>query len=188
MLRYLKGTQHYKHRIQPVMQHGDKRVPVDIDIYTDANWGSCQTTRKSTTGFAIHYLGTRIHFASRTQAVVALSSAESELYAIGAACTEGLYIRNFVQEAFDIKTNLKIHTDSSAAKSITMREGTSKKAKHIELKHLFVQQLAKHGLISMHKIRSEHNPADILTKGVNTETLHKHLYKVGLPDRPTSRM
>ena len=119
--------------------------------------------KQRATGFAIHYLGTCIHFASRTQAVVALSSAESELYAVCTACTEGLYTQ-LCTGSIRHRNKPENHTDSSAAKSITMREGTSKKAKHIELKHLFVQQLVKHGLISTHKIRSEHNPADILTK------------------------
>ena len=76
--------------------------------------------------------------------------------------------------------NIRIHTDSSAAKSIAMREGTSKKAKHIKLRHLFIPQLVKSKIITMHKVRSEDNPADILTKFVSSDTLNKHLYTVGL--------
>jgi predicted ATPase len=44
-------------------------------------------------------LGATIHFGSRTQAVVALSSAESELYAIGTAAQEVLHAMNFIKEA-----------------------------------------------------------------------------------------
>ena len=51
---------------------------------------------------------------------MALSSAESELYAIGTAAQESLYISNFIKEAFEVRTNVRIHRDSSAAKSIAM--------------------------------------------------------------------
>ena len=43
----------------------------------------CRTTRKSTTGFITKLLGATVHSGSRAQSVVALSSAESELYASG---------------------------------------------------------------------------------------------------------
>ena len=68
------------------------------DVYVDADWAGCTITRKSTTGFAIKYLGPTIHFGSRTQAIVALSSAESELYSIGTGAQEALHIRNFLTE------------------------------------------------------------------------------------------
>ena len=98
-----------------------------------------------------------------------------ELYAIGTAAQESLYISNFIKEAFEVRTNIRIHTDSSAAKSIAMREGTSKKAKHIKLRHLFIQQLVKSKSITMRKVRSEENPADILTKFVSCDTLRTQL-------------
>ena len=81
--------------------------------------------------------GTAVHFGSRTQAVVALSAAESEseLRAIGTGATEALHLRDFLQEALSNKTVVtRIHTDSTAGKSFATRVG-SKKAKHIELKH-----------------------------------------------------
>ena len=176
MIRYLKGTSYMRHNLRPKIQTQDKRIPLNIDTYTDANWASCETTRKSTTGFVLYFFGAAVHYGSRTQATKALSSAQSELYAIAAA-QESLYIGNFIKEAFEVRINIKIHTDSSA---ISMREGTSKKAKHIELRHLFIQQLVISKTISMHKVRSEDNPSDLLAKFVSCDTLNKHLYNVGL--------
>ena len=180
MIRYLKGTRYMRHNLRPKIQTQDKRIPLNIDTYTDANWASCETTRKSTTGFVLYFFGATVHYGSRTQATIALSSAESELYAIGTAAQESLYIGNFIKEAFEVRINIRIHTNNSAAKSISTREGTSKKAKHIELRHLFIQQLVKSKIISMHKVRSEDNPSDLLTKFVSCDTLNKHLYNVGL--------
>ena len=169
-----------RHNLRPKIQTRDKRIPRNIDTYTDANWASCETTRKSTTGFALYFFGAAVHYGSRTQATIALSSAESELYAIGTSAQESLYISNFIRGAFEVRTNIRIHTDSSAAKSRTMRECTAKKAKHVELRQLFIQQLVKSKIITMHKVKSEDNPADILTKFVGHDTLNKHTYAVGL--------
>jgi len=77
-----------------------------------------------------------VHFGSGTQAVVALSSAESEFYAIGTGATEALHLKNFLGEI--LTNNLKIHTDSSSGKSMATRIGVSKRAKHIELKYVFI--------------------------------------------------
>ena len=56
---------------------------------------------ESTTGFVIELLGTCIHFGSRTQGVVALSSAEPAFYAIGTGAQEALYIRGFIMKALN---------------------------------------------------------------------------------------
>ena len=124
-------------------------------------------------------MGSVVQFGSRTQAVVALSSAESELYAIGTGAQEGLHIANFIKEAIT-KVNIRIHTDSTSGKSIATRIGSSKKAKHIDLKHLFIQQLVQKGILSIHKISTHDNPADILTKYVPADVLNKHLYMAGI--------
>ena len=120
MTRYLKGTGYSRHNLRPRIQILDKRIPLNIDTYTDANWASCETTRKSATGFTLYFFAAAVHYGSKTQATIALSSAESELYAIGTAAQESLYISNFVKEAFEIRTNIRIHTDSSSAKSIAI--------------------------------------------------------------------
>ena len=138
----------------------------------DAEWAGCPSTRKSTTGFVIHILGTPVSFGSRTQATIALSSAESELYAICTGTSEGLHLKMFLQESgLASKVNIRIHTDSTAGKSIATRQGTSKKAKHIDIRFLYTQQLTKYGIISIHKINTARNTADILTKYISRETL-----------------
>ena len=117
---------------------------------------------------------------SQYKTVVALSSAESELYAIRTGAQEGLHIANFIKEATTTKVNIRIHTDSTSGKSIATRIGSSKKAKHIDLKYLFIQQLVQNGILSIHKISTHDNPADILTKYVPAEVLNKHLYMAGI--------
>ena len=180
LLRYIKGTKDYKQIIRPTVKLPAKAIP-DINVYVDSDWAGCPTTRKSTTGFIISLLGTTINYGSRTQATIALSSAEAELYAINTGATEALHIRSLLMELLNInKVNIKIHTDSSSGKSMATRIGSSRKAKHIELKHLFIQQLISHDYVRIIKIHTNDNPADILTKYVSTETLQRHLQQAGI--------
>ena len=180
LLRYLRGTQHYKQTVHPTITP-EGISTFDLNVYADADWAGCPTTRKSTSGFTMTLLGATIHFGSRTQAVVALSSAESELYAIGTAAQEVLHAMNFIKEAMTgARVNVKIHTDSTSGKSIATRIGSSKKAKHIDLKYLFIQQLVHNGILTIHKVGTHDNPADIFTKYVTADILHKHLHNVGL--------
>ena len=183
VLRYIKGTQHYKYYVRPTITATE--IVRDVGFYVDSDWVGCSTTRKSTSGFVIKYMEATVHFGSRAQSTIALSSAEAELYAINTGATEALRICSFLTEALNKKkVNIKIYTDSSSGKSIATRIGSSKKAKHIELKHLFVQQLVLNDIVRIVKVNMVANPADILTKYVATETLLRHLNEVGINTQP----
>ena len=60
------------------------------------------------------------------------------------------------------------------------RQGVSKRAKHIELKFMFIQQLVQDGIISIHKVPTKDNLANILTKYTTREVLQWILYGVGI--------
>ena len=75
-----------------------------------------------------------ITHASRTQATVALSSGEAELYAIGSGIIESIFVKNSSQEACVCRqAHLIIKTDPTAGKSLAMGFGTSQKTRHIDL-------------------------------------------------------
>ena len=60
------------------------------------------------------------------------------------------------------------------------RIGASKKAKHIELKHLFIQQLVAHDIVRIVKGNTTNNPADVFNKYVARQTLLRHISDVGI--------
>ena len=101
MIRYLQGTRCVRLNLRPKIQTQGKLIPLNIDTYTDANWASRETTRKSTTGFVIFFFGAAVRYGSKTQATIAPSSAESELCAIGTAAQESLYFSNFINQHQD---------------------------------------------------------------------------------------
>ena len=185
LVRYPAGTKDYKFSIRPTIKLYDKTPQQpDLNIYVDSDWAGCHQTRRSTTGSVTELLGTCIHLGSETQGVVALSSAEAEFYAISTGAQEALYVRNFIMEALHTKrVNVRIHTDSSAGKSMATRQGVSKRARNIVLKFIFIQDLTHGGVVSLHKIPTKDNPADILTKYVTAEVLRWLIYSTGINTR-----
>ena len=64
-----------------------------------------------------------------------------------------------------------VHTDSSAAKDMTVKRTT--RDKRLDLKDHFTKDLVSDGTIAAHKVPTADNPADLLTKAVTAETLER---------------
>lgn len=91
LLKYLSGTKHFSQRLQPTLQLSPQHKAIDINIYVDSDWAGCPESRRSTSGVSLFVLGANILSHSRTQATVALSSGEAELYAIGSGTADALF-------------------------------------------------------------------------------------------------
>ena len=180
LLRYLAGTKQSVLRLRPSQMPADWRTTIDVVGFVDNDWAGCSKTRKSTSGSTIQVLGCDIVHTSRTQGTVALSSGEAELYAIGQGISEALCVRSLILEAVARRVHVIVHTDSTAGKSVASRFGTGKRTKHVELRFLYMQNLISSGLLRLCKIHTKDNPADLLTKYVSTEVLHKLINKIGL--------
>ena len=110
---------------------------------------------------------------STTQATVALSSGEAELYALVKGASQSL---GLLALANDMGHELQatIHSDSSAAIGITQRKGLGK-LRHIRVQMLWVQDGLKRRGFSLEKVDGADNVSDVLTKNVDAGTLVKHL-------------
>ena len=140
----------------------------------DADWAGDPKTRCSTSGgvLAIGLCFTVRHW-SVTQATVSLSSAESEAKAITKGCVEALYVKHLLEHQTARPFKIEVWTDGSSAKAIMQRVGPGRRAKHLEVQTLWVQQLEKICLISLNKLDTMENVADVLTEHVSRAVLDK---------------
>ena len=185
LLKYLKATRTYGQIFKQVTT--DSR-PSEIEVFADADWAGCHKSRRSTSGFAVMVQGNLIHSASRTQGSVAMSSAESELYALCSAVQEALFLRNLMVESGlgSSKMVINLYTDSSSAKSLVSRVGPGKKSKHIELRYLFIQELVADGQVKVKKNGTHDNVSDLMTKYLSGDITRKHSYALGCHPRAES--
>ena len=69
---------------------------------------------------------------------------------------------------------IAIKSDASAAIGISSRIGIGK-VRHIEVTQLWVQEKVANGEIAIHKVATEDNLADALTKAVDAHVIQKHV-------------
>ena len=70
----------------------------NIQVFGDANFAGCHSTRKSTVGGVAMWSGQFVKTWSKTMGVLALSSGESELAAVVRAATEGMGLQSIVDD------------------------------------------------------------------------------------------
>ena len=93
-----------------------------ITTYIDADWAGCKNTRKSTTGGVVTIGNHVVESWSKTQALIALSSGESELYAALKAAAETLGVIAMLAD-FGLTMAGEIWGDAQATLGIINRNG-----------------------------------------------------------------
>ena len=150
-------------------------MPTTVTTFTDSDWAGCARSAKSTStsGGAVclgeHVLKTYC----RQQKVIALSSAEAELYAMVTASAETLAMAVYARDlGLDLKCEL--YCDSVAALGIAQRAGIGK-VRHLRTQGLGVQEVRVSGRIIYRKLLGTKNPADLMTKHMSAELAKSHL-------------
>ena len=170
--RYLVGAP----RFEQLFRWQD--VPAHVGVFTDSDWAGCKTTCRSTSGGAMIWGSHCLKMWSSTQATIALSSAEAELYALTKGAAQGLGMMSLLSD-FGVAVNVTVHTDASAAIGIVRRAGLGK-LRHLNVRYLWVQDQVKRELLGLEKVAGAENPADIATKHFSAEIMRKHLERLGV--------
>ena len=165
--KYLKG----KPRL--ISKFRWQKRPEYITAYTDSDWAGCKKTARSTSGGVVCLGEHTLKTYCRQQKVIALSSAEAELYAMVAATAETLALQAYARDlGWELKAEL--YADSSAALGIAKRAGIGK-VRHLRTQSLWVQEVRTSGRLTYNKILGEKNPADMCTKYLSAEVTNRHL-------------
>ena len=134
--------------------------------YVDSDWAGCPDSRRSTSGFVFMLNGAAISWRSKRQPTVALSSAEAEFISASAMVQEVIFLRKFLGNlGFPQTAPTPVFADNETC--IAWSEGSvggSERAKHVDLRMHFVHEARAAGHLQLHKIDSQLNGADILTK------------------------
>ena len=115
---------------------------------------------------------------STNQAVIALSSGESEYYALVKAGSQSLGTKAIAQDmGITFTKPIVLKSDASAAIGIGNRIGSGK-VRHIEVTQLWLQDKVTQKVFVLEKVGTDDNLADALTKGVDATAIQVHLQGV----------
>lgn len=111
-----------------------------LDCLVDSDWAGDATDATSTSGYLIRLFGNSVFWKTRKQGSVAKSSTFAEYVAMSEAITEVNFIRELIDEAFDIKIDrpVKVYEDNLGAVIITKNGNYTKRAKFITIQYHFV--------------------------------------------------
>lgn len=165
ILRYLKGTMEYT--LVYACTDGARLVG-----YSDSDWGSDSTARKSISGFIFMFGDSVVSWASKKQTCVALSSAEAEYVAGALAAQEAVYLRALLPDMYWVEEGpTTLHQDNQAAIILATENMTNKRSKHIDIKYHFIRDCVANGTLACTYINTKKMLADTLTKAVSREVL-----------------
>ena len=146
LARYLRGSPRLDERFT-------EQETNHMRVYADSDWAGCIATRKSTSGGVAMLGGHQIKHWSTTQGVIALSSAEAELYGIVKATVQGMGLQSVTRD-LGKELTMEIYTDSSAAMGVCNRKGIGK-VRHLDTNLLWDQDKIQQGTLVIKKIHGE---------------------------------
>jgi len=158
--RYVAGT------LEEGLTYSAKSAnPLRLVAYSDADWGGCVSSGKSTTGMALFLAGAVVDWGSRRQSIVALSSAEAEYIAASDTSREIIWMRRLLAElGYPQAEATPLFIDNSTAIHMTEDERGDARRKHINVRYHYIRSVIESNEISAEWVGTDQQLADIFTK------------------------
>jgi hypothetical protein len=136
-------------------------------FFVDSDWDSDLEARRSTTGQLFMFAGAPVYYSSNKQALVTLSSTESEYVTLGEAGKEAVHIQSIIKDLDILKFDapLVMMEDNKGAIDLAHNPKFHARTKHIDIRHHWIRDLIALKVISIQKVvDTKSNLADGFTK------------------------
>jgi len=186
--RYLLGTMD-KGLIMKPNQEG-MECWVDAAHATEWNNKSASSdpsSARSRMGYLITYAGCPIHWTSKMQTEITLSTTEAEYIALSQSMREVLPIMWLMEEAKQMgipvlnakpKVHCKVFEDNAGAIEIANVPKLRPRTKHLNIKYHHFREEVRKGTVSIYYTRTEDQIADIFTKPLPEASFTKFREKI----------
>ena len=166
-----------------------------LEAFSDADWASETTSRRSRTGVVLMMCGAPMLWKSQLQATISLSTTEAEYNALVYMGCEILYFFRLLSElgqravvegtkAGGTGRAMPVRVDNKSTLRIAENPFNMRRTRHIEIKHMKVLEWVKAKLISLVYVPSSDNLADLFTKASRKQVFQSNrdsiLSRVGL--------
>nr|GEW19276.1 copia protein [Tanacetum cinerariifolium] len=162
IFRYIKGT----------MNLGlwyPKGSDIETIVYADSDHAGDYANRKSTSGVCMFMGCCLTSWFSKKQTALAISTIKAEYVRAGKACQQAIWMKQALVD-YDVRLDdIPIMCDNKGAIDLSKNLVQRSRIKHIEIRHHFFHDNVQKGNISIEKVSSEDNIADILTKPLKRE-------------------
>ena len=141
IIRYIKGTSTHGLHISP-------SVVNTLTAYTDADWGRCPDTRRSTYGYCVYLGDNLVSWSAKRQPILSCSSAETEYRGVANVVAESCWLRNLLLELqCPITKATIVYCDNVSAAYLSGNPIQHQRTKHIEMDIHFVRDRVAKGQV-----------------------------------------
>ncbi|GJY32022.1 copia protein [Tanacetum coccineum] len=149
-----------------------KGTGIETIVYADSDHAGDYVDRKSTSGICTFVGCCLTSWFSKKQTALAISTTEAEYVSAGKACQQALWMKQALID-YDVRLDdVPIMCDNKGAIDLSKNPVQHSRTKHIEIRHHFLRDNVQKGHISIEKVPSVDNIADILTKPLKHESFN----------------
>ncbi|GJU82343.1 retrovirus-related pol polyprotein from transposon TNT 1-94 [Tanacetum coccineum] len=149
-----------------------KGTDIETVVYADSDHARDYVDRKSTSGICTFVGCCLTSWFSKKQTALAISTTEAEYVSARKACQQALWMKQALID-YDVRLDdVPIMCDNKGAIDLSKNPVQHSRTKHIEIRHHFLRDNVQKGHISIEKVSSVDNIADILTKPLKRESFN----------------
>ena len=175
------SSEEWSHCYPDAMEEIDPNFPtprgkgMDTAVYFDSNWAHDEVTRRSITG-VIGFIGnTPVTWLSKRQGAIATSTYSAELCAAKVSTEEAITLRYMLRSlGVPVKGSTLLIGDYLGSLISTSSLTLPCKKKHSQIAYHYVRECNAAGIISLRKINTEYNYADVGTKALGKKSFWEH--------------
>ncbi|GJT17029.1 retrovirus-related pol polyprotein from transposon TNT 1-94 [Tanacetum coccineum] len=165
IFRYIKGTTH-------LGLWYPKGTGIETIVYADSDHAGDYVDQKSTSGICTFVGCCLTSWFSKKQTALAISTTKAEYVSAEKACQQALWMKQALID-YDVQLDdVPIMCDNKGAIDLSKNPVQHSRTKHIKIRHHFLRDNVQKGHISIEKVSSVDNIADILTKPLKRESFN----------------
>lgn len=156
-------------KVQQKRNHVSKEVreKLGLKVYSDADWASDATDRRSTSGYcaSLSEGSSLISWKTRKKATVALSTCEAEYISLASAIQECMYLEQLLSGIDKYQyAQTKVYEDNQCTLALAKNPVNRQRCKQIDIKYHFIRETVNSGRIILEYCPTERMVADVMTK------------------------
>ncbi|KAK4349644.1 hypothetical protein RND71_032399 [Anisodus tanguticus] len=178
IIRYIQGTLDYGLHLYPSSTS-------TLVSYTNADWGDCPNTRRSTSGYCMFLGNNLVSWSAKRQATLSHSSAEAEYRGVANVVSESCWLRNLLLELHcPIQKATLVYCDNISGIYLSGNPVQHQRTKHIKMDIQFVREKIAKGQVRVCHVPSRYQIAEIFTKGLPAVLFKDFRDSLSVQNRP----
>ena len=151
------------------------QTPLLLLAYSDSDWGSDTTHRRSVSGTIIILSGAAVLYSTKFQKAVALSSTEAEFVSASDAGEHALYLRSILTDLGFIQSDpTTLLIDNTGAVFMVDAQAPTRRTRHVDIRYFALLQRSDTGQVKAKSIPTTFNISDWMTKPTGRIKFHQH--------------